>query len=81
MAVTPFASGRPHPKREKMSVREYLRSHFVQVALSLLVFGSAPLFLIILASAAGLWPDSSPHPVGPALLFFVTVWVVQVRHP
>jgi hypothetical protein len=40
----------------------------------LLLVGSGPLLLIIVAAAVGLWPDPNPNPVGPGLLFFFTFW-------
>jgi len=71
-------------------MREFMRPCLLSVGLSLLVVGSALLLLITLAAAVGLWPDTSPRPVGPGLLFFVTFWpsvvspamgIAQVRHP
>ena len=55
-------------------MREYLRSTWVKVGLGLLIVGAAPLLLIIVAAAVGLWPDPNPNPIGPGLLFFVTFW-------
>src|SRR6476620_726633 len=48
----------------------YLRSGWVRTGLTLLLLGSAPLVAIILAAEVSLWPDPTPNPVGPGLLFF-----------
>jgi len=48
----------------------YLRSWWVRIGLALLLIGSAPLLIIILAAQVGLWPDPDPNPVGAGLLFF-----------
>ena len=55
-------------------VRRYLQSRWVKTGIGLLFIGAAPLVLILLASAVGLWPDPNPNPVGPGLLFFFTFW-------
>jgi hypothetical protein len=55
-------------------MREYLNSKLVAIGLVLLVVGSGPLLLSIVAAAVGLWPDPNPNPVGPGLLFFFTFW-------
>jgi len=57
----------PHMKR-------YWESRLVRVGAALLVFGSGPLLLIILAAAVRLWPDPNPNPVGPGLLAGLTFW-------
>jgi hypothetical protein len=55
-------------------MREYLRSVWVRVGLVILVVGATPLLFIIAAAAVGLWPDPNPNPVGPGLLFALTIW-------
>jgi len=40
----------------------------------LLFLGSGPLWLIIIASATGMWPEHGISPAGPGFLFFVTFW-------
>ena len=55
-------------------VRIYLQSLWVKVGLGLLIVGSAPLLFIVVAAAVGLWPDPSPNPIGPGLLFFFAFW-------
>ena len=55
-------------------MRDYLRSKLVLAGTILLILGSAPLLLIILASKIGLWPDPDPNPIGPGLLLFFTFW-------
>src|SRR5215213_3283180 len=51
----------------------YLRSWWVRIGIALLLIGSAPLLIIILAAQVGLWPDPDPdpNPVGAGLLFFL----------
>ena len=34
----------------------------------------SPLLLVWLLSLIGLWPDPHPNPVGPGLLFGLSVW-------
>ncbi len=53
---------------------EYLQSRRVIIGLLLLIFGSGPLFLIMIAAAVGLWPDPNPNPIGPGILAFLTFW-------
>jgi len=36
------------------------------------VIGASPLFVIVLLTEVGLWPDTDPNPIGPGLLFFFT---------
>jgi len=55
-------------------MRDYLRSLWVKIGLGLLVVGAAPLLFIIIAATLGLWPDPTPNPIGPGLLFFFTFW-------
>ena len=55
-------------------MHEYWQSRLVKVGAILLLVGSGPLILIILAAAVGLWPDPNPNPIGPGLLAGVTFW-------
>jgi hypothetical protein len=55
-------------------VSEYWRNRLVKAGVLLLVFGTGPLLLIIVAAAIGLWPDPNPNPVGPGLLAGLTFW-------
>jgi hypothetical protein len=55
-------------------MRQYLKSMWVKVGLVLLVVGTGPLLIIIVAAAVGLWPDPNPNPVGPGLLCGLTLW-------
>jgi hypothetical membrane protein len=55
-------------------MKEYLRSRLVKVGLAMLVLGSGPLWAIVLLAAIGVWPDPNPNPIGPGLLFFLTLW-------
>ncbi len=59
-------------------MRNYFQSLWVKVGVGLLCVGAAPLVLIILAAAVGLWPDPNPNPVGPGLLFFLTFWPAMI---
>lgn len=52
----------------------YLDSRWIRFGIALLTLGAAPLVLIIVAAAVGLWPDPNPNPIGPGLLFFFTFW-------
>jgi hypothetical protein len=52
----------------------YLANRLVRWGAILLLLGTGPLFLIIIAAAAGLWPDPNPNPIGPGLLAFFTFW-------
>jgi hypothetical protein len=55
-------------------MRWYFQSAWVKVGLGLLVVGTGPLLVIIIAAAVGLWPDPNPNPIGPGLLCFFTFW-------
>jgi hypothetical protein len=55
-------------------MRGYFQSAWVKVGLGLLVVGTGPLLVIIIAAAVGLWPDPNPNPIGPGLLCFFTFW-------
>jgi len=48
-------------------VDDCLRNRTVKIGLALLVFGTGPLFLIILLSKLGIG-DPNPNPVGPGIL-------------
>ena len=41
---------------------------------ALLVLGTGPLLVILLAATLGLTSDPNPNPIGPGLLTFVTFW-------
>lgn len=47
-------------------------SKLLWAGLGMVVFGSAPLLLIVLAANLGLTHDPDPNPVGPGLLAGVT---------
>lgn len=55
-------------------MKRYLKNNFIRAGLLLFLFGCGPLLTIILLSAIGLWPDPNPNPIGPGLLFFITIW-------
>ena len=55
-------------------MHDYFRSRWVQGGLGLLILGSGPLGVIVLAAKLGLWPDPNPNPIGPGLLFVFTFW-------
>lgn len=52
----------------------YLQSWWVRIGVALLILGSAPLLIVIVAAGIGLWPDPNPNPIGPGLLLFFTFW-------
>jgi hypothetical protein len=53
---------------------EYLESTWVKVGLGLLVVGATPLLVIVVAADLGLLRDPNPNPVGPGILFGLTLW-------
>lgn len=53
---------------------EYLKSTWVKVGLGLLVVGATPLLIIVVAADLGLLRDPDPNPVGPGILFGLTLW-------
>jgi hypothetical protein len=55
-------------------MKGFLSNRWSKIGLAFVVFGWGPLFLIILLSGIGLWPDPNPNPIGPGLLFFFTFW-------
>jgi hypothetical protein len=55
-------------------MKRYLGNLWIRIGLFLIMFGWGPLLAIIFLSAAGLWPDPNPNPIGPGLLFFFTAW-------
>ena len=44
------------------------------IGLALLVLGTGPLLLIVIAAELGLTSDPNPNPIGPGLLAFFTFW-------
>jgi hypothetical protein len=44
------------------------------IGVAVLVLGTGPLLLVILATALGLTDDPNPNPIGPGLLAFVSFW-------
>ncbi len=55
-------------------MRRFFRNTLFKVGFWLLVLGTGPLTLIILASDLGLLDDPNPNPVGPGMLAFLTFW-------
>ena len=55
------------PRRFKLTVVFW-------IGLALLVLGTGPLLLIIVAAELGLTNDPNPNPIGPGLLAFFTFW-------
>lgn len=53
---------------------KYLKSVWVRVGLGLLVVGATPLLAIVAAADLGLLRDPNPNPVGPGILFGLTLW-------
>jgi hypothetical protein len=62
------------PVDHEIRMRRYWQSRLVRVGAVLLLLGSGPLLLIILAAAVGLWPDPNPNPIGPGILAAFTFW-------
>jgi hypothetical protein len=52
----------------------FLSNRWSKIGLALVALGWGPLLLVIFLAAIGLWPDPNPNPVGPGLLFALTVW-------
>src|ERR1044071_8300257 len=44
------------------------------IGLALMVLGTGPLLLIVVAAELGLTSDPNPNPIGPGLLAFFTFW-------
>ena len=57
-----------------MQRRGYLSDRLVQIGITVIVVGSAPLLAIIFLAKIGVWPDPNPNPIGPGLLVFFTFW-------
>ena len=55
------------PRRFKLTVVFW-------IGLALLVLGTGPLLLIVVAAELGLTSDPNPNPIGPGLLAFFTFW-------
>lgn len=55
-------------------LRHYLASRLVQAGLLVLVLGTGPLLLIIVAATLGLTRDPNPNPIGPGMLAMLTFW-------
>ena len=53
---------------------QYFKSTWVKVGLSLLLVGATPLLIIVAAADLGLLRDPNPNPVGPGILFGLTLW-------
>ena len=49
-------------------------SRLFWIGLALLVLGTGPLLLIVVAAELGLTSDPNPNPIGPGLLAFFTFW-------
>lgn len=54
---------------------QYLKSTWVKVGgLGLLLVGATPSLIIVAAADLGLLRDPNPNPVGPGMLFGLTLW-------
>jgi hypothetical protein len=49
-------------------------SRLFWVGLALLVVGTGPLLLVVVAAELGLTSDPNPNPIGFGLLTFITFW-------
>lgn len=56
------------------SAKQYLESTWVKIGTGLLVVGSGPLVLVMLAAALGVTQHSNPNPVVPGVLAGLTFW-------
>ena len=59
-------------------MKMYLQNPWLLAALALVIFGGGPLFAVLFLASVGLWPDPDPNPIGPGMLFFVTMWPAVV---
>ena len=55
-------------------MHDYLQNRWIQAGLALLVFGSGPLFVIILLAKLGLTSDPDPNPIFFGILAGLTFW-------
>jgi hypothetical protein len=55
-------------------VSDYLKSPLVRTGLVIVLLGTGPLVVILLAAAVGLWPDPNPNPVAFGMLAGITFW-------
>lgn len=55
-------------------MKRYWSSRLFRTGAILLVVGSGPLLLIVLAATLGLTRDPNPNPVGPGILAMLTFW-------
>lgn len=56
------------------SPRRFRLTVMFWVGLALLVLGTGPLLMIVVAAELGLTSDPNPNPIGPGLLAFFTFW-------
>ena len=56
------------------SPRRFKLAGLFWIGLALLVLGTGPLLLIVVAAELGLTSDPNPNPIGPGLLAFFTFW-------
>ena len=52
----------------------YLNSRTTRIGIGLLILGSGPLLMIIMAAKLGLTRDPNPNPVGFGILAGLTFW-------
>ncbi len=60
--------------RAGRALRDYLSSTWTRVGIALVVVGTGPLLLFILAAAIGLWDDPNPNAVILGILARLTFW-------
>jgi hypothetical protein len=53
-------------------------SRLFWIGIALLVLGTGPLLLIVVAAELGLTNDPNPNPIGPGLLAFFTFWLAVI---
>jgi len=55
-------------------MERYWNNRVFKIGAIIALVGWSPLFLVLLLSFIGLWPDPNPNPIGFGLLFFVSFW-------
>jgi hypothetical protein len=53
-------------------------SRLFWIGIALLVLGTGPLLLIVVAAELGLTNDPNPNPIRPGLLAFFTFWLAVI---
>lgn len=59
-------------------MRRFYANTLWKVGFWMLILGTGPLLLIIVAAELGLLSDPNPNPIGPGLLTFFTFWPAMI---